>query len=1155
MAKDERAATVQELLAQTGWMRGVAIRLAGDADVADDIVQETYVAALRRSPKAGDSVRPWLARVMRNALRMRARGDGRRSARERETLIAGDGVPTPESLVAKAEAQRTLAGLVLRLKEPYRSTVLLHFGEGMSLADIARAHDVAAGTARWRLKTALDQLRAWLDSESGGRRQWALVPLLPLPKGVLVAQKSSKAAAAVILLLVLLVGSGVYLMARDSDAGDGDVATRRAGIGGPPEPSGRAGDPGDSSPVWLAQPDVAPRRVAGQVTFARAPVSGATVELANLATESGVAAPLRRTTGADGRFDFGLQAAMEWSVRASAPGKTGATQTLDLRNPVLAPPPDRLEIELGACEAALVGVVRDASGGPIAHARVARLARGTSPVPGGVAVDTDDQGAYELCVEKSWPGRILVEVSADGYGAIVFTGLVLGRVAVDFALVPEATLVGRVVRDDTGEPVAKAHVFLPRGRWGIESTSWRGTFTGEDGRFRMDGVAPGRHLVFARAEGMLGPARGTPALADAGQTTEVAEIRLEAASIVRGVVVEGGKPVAGARVAAVAADGIRGARTAVSQEDGSFALEEVPRGELRFTAWPYDVVSPARFVVDRAEHDGVVLEVEPLGAIVGRVVHGQRGVGGARVHVHGPNDGHLEPIRTDADGRFEARGLRPGPWTLFGESGRDGRFGRAPKTVQLARGETEDVTIDLAYGAAIEGRVVDQDGAPVAGVAVQFWHTGIDDAGVAVTSVDGSFRAATMTGGGQYRTTVRPYQGAKAFLRPASGTEFPMIALADGDSEVTGVVLAVQLDRLSITGRVVDSAGAPVADARVNATLAAGGDTPRFFRWVHYAATTTDVDGGFAIRELSRGTYALQARSSFGADATVGGVRAGRNDVVLTLPTPGAIEGNLVDLPGAARVTAMRTDVRGAAVTEATVHADSFVIRDLAPGPYVVAARTANQAASARVEVSAGSTSRVTLTGGGTATLVGRVREFRTGKPVEGMTCRVQPRAGDDPTSGFTGERARTDSNGTFVLAEAPAGDLAVACVGLWRVYSDGLRLIQLAPAKTLEVDVPVVALRGDVAAAIGGFGADIDLTRFVPRLHRVHPKGPAAAAGLRDGDLVVAVDGARVTELSPRGVRMLITNHPPGTTVRVTVSRGGEEITADLVLVEHPIP
>jgi RNA polymerase sigma factor (sigma-70 family) len=1143
-------ASVEELLAHAGWLRDLALQLARDPAAADDAVQETWIAALRRAPEARESVRPWLARVLRNALRMRARGDGRRSAREQVAGLAADDVPTPEVLLARAETQRLLANLVLRLDEPYRSTVLLHYCEGVSLAEIARASGIAASTARWRLKTALDQLRSWLDAETGGRETWAIA-LLAVPQGVVMAQKTKLTALIIALLLLLGAGAGYLLWPRGEpgeDDGGGDRRPLSAAFDRTGAPG--AADPAAAPMAWLAQPGIAPRRIAGRVTFAGEPVAGAAVELASLASESGLVAAPRLVTGEGGEFDFGPRPAIEWSVRASAPGRTGAVVDVDLRSPIPTPPADQLELALGPCDSAIFGTVGDASGGPIAGARVARIDRGGASVPGGAAVETAADGSYELCVAASTPYWMSAEVSAAGYGAVVVNARVSDRLRVDLMLVPEAVITGRVVRDDTGEPVPGAHVYLPRGPWWIESTAWRGAFAGDDGRFELRGVAPGRHRVLARAPGMASARRDQTAVVDAGRTVEI-EIRMEAAATVEGVVLEDGAPVAGARVAVIAADGSRGPRSAVSQADGNFSLGEVPRGEVRFTASPYDVIRPERFEVAAAHHR-VVLEVEPLGAITGTVVRRGRPVAGARIDIHGPNEGDLAPITTGEGGRFEARGLRPGPWTLFASSEQAGAFGRAPEVIELERGETAETTIELAYAAAIEGVVVDQDGAPVAAAAVEFHHAGIDDVGVAITAADGSFRAATMTGGGDYRPVVRARPGSSASLPPASGERFAPIALADGASEVTGVVLAVRLDRLSIAGRVVDGDGVPVADARVAAQRAAPGETPRFYLWLREATATTGVDGRFAIADLSAGTFALQARATTGIEATVTGVKAGRADVAIALPSPGAIRGVLVGFTGAVEVGAKR---EGGAGTSSPINADvaggSFAIRALSPGTYVITARSAAQAASGRAEVEAGATARISLTAGGSGVVSGRVRTFRGGAPVEGMTCSAFPRAGDGLVGGGPGDGARTDAAGRFVISPAPAGAITVACGGLWRLYSDGLRLIELTPDQRAEIDVPVVAWRGDVAVPTAGFGAELERGVLIPRLTRVRPGGAAARAGFADGDRVVAVDGADVTALSPHGVHILIANRPPGETVDVTVTRGGRRITGALELGE----
>jgi RNA polymerase sigma-70 factor (ECF subfamily) len=152
-------ATSQDLLAHTGWLRRLALRLVRDADVADDLVQETWITAIRRPSELRDSTRPWLAKVLRDAFRMRRRSEGRRSTREEVAVVAAGEVPTPEHLVERAQAQRLLVDLVLNLEEPLRGTVLLHFYEGVSAADIARAQGIPAGTVRWRPRVGVGHAR------------------------------------------------------------------------------------------------------------------------------------------------------------------------------------------------------------------------------------------------------------------------------------------------------------------------------------------------------------------------------------------------------------------------------------------------------------------------------------------------------------------------------------------------------------------------------------------------------------------------------------------------------------------------------------------------------------------------------------------------------------------------------------------------------------------------------------------------------------------------------------------------------------------------------------------------------------------------------------------------------------------------------------
>jgi RNA polymerase sigma-70 factor (ECF subfamily) len=162
---------IEELLAHAGWLRSLARSLIADPAAADDLVQDTWVAALRRPPLADRSPRPWLARVAHNLARNARRAAGARGAHEQRAEREHDW-PTPDVIAEEVEAQRLLAETVAQLAEPARTIVVLRWFRGLDSAEIARELGVPAGTVRWKLKQALDELRGDLDRRGGGREAW-----------------------------------------------------------------------------------------------------------------------------------------------------------------------------------------------------------------------------------------------------------------------------------------------------------------------------------------------------------------------------------------------------------------------------------------------------------------------------------------------------------------------------------------------------------------------------------------------------------------------------------------------------------------------------------------------------------------------------------------------------------------------------------------------------------------------------------------------------------------------------------------------------------------------------------------------------------------------------------------------------------------------
>ena len=147
--------TAEELLSHAGFLRGLARGLLADEHAADDVVQETYLAALRRPPAKGN-VRAWLGRVAKNLALTARRGARRREARERRAARP-EAVPAAGDAVAHLELQRKVVDLVLDLDEPYRTAIVERYFHERTPQEIARRLAVPLQTAKTRLKRGLQR--------------------------------------------------------------------------------------------------------------------------------------------------------------------------------------------------------------------------------------------------------------------------------------------------------------------------------------------------------------------------------------------------------------------------------------------------------------------------------------------------------------------------------------------------------------------------------------------------------------------------------------------------------------------------------------------------------------------------------------------------------------------------------------------------------------------------------------------------------------------------------------------------------------------------------------------------------------------------------------------------------------------------------------
>jgi RNA polymerase sigma-70 factor (ECF subfamily) len=167
LIRDAQRGSVEafEQLFRSHWPRAyrAALLVVGDAAAAEDIAQESFLAAVRALDRF-DRRRPfgpWLHRIVVN----RAIDWARARALRRETF--GDG---PEPVAAEREepvhARSLAAGLAL-LQPEQRAVIVLRYMLEYTPGEIARLLDLPRGTVNSRLRRGLDRLQEAVRSAGG----------------------------------------------------------------------------------------------------------------------------------------------------------------------------------------------------------------------------------------------------------------------------------------------------------------------------------------------------------------------------------------------------------------------------------------------------------------------------------------------------------------------------------------------------------------------------------------------------------------------------------------------------------------------------------------------------------------------------------------------------------------------------------------------------------------------------------------------------------------------------------------------------------------------------------------------------------------------------------------------------------------------------
>ena len=147
-------------------LRRYARALTRNAEVADDLVQDTLVRALRSEHLFyGGELRSWLYTILTNLNRNRLRALARRP-----TMMPIDDNDAAE-LAGPEAGGRDIARALATLVDDQRAALLLVVLEGLSYREVADMQGVPIGTVMSRLSRARTQIKDYLDGKRPALRR------------------------------------------------------------------------------------------------------------------------------------------------------------------------------------------------------------------------------------------------------------------------------------------------------------------------------------------------------------------------------------------------------------------------------------------------------------------------------------------------------------------------------------------------------------------------------------------------------------------------------------------------------------------------------------------------------------------------------------------------------------------------------------------------------------------------------------------------------------------------------------------------------------------------------------------------------------------------------------------------------------------------
>ncbi len=368
--------------------------------------------------------------------------------------------------------------------------------------------------------------------------------------------------------------------------------------------------------------------------------------------------------------------------------------------------------------------------------------------------------------------------------------------------------------------------------------------SGEDGSYKLTGLAAGRHEVEARHGNFLRSVHEVE-LSPGGVHHLDFELRA-GASLSGEVTDEAGTAISGAHLLI---SGASNYKVVYSDAEGRFQVSGLGEGDFRVRGSHPDYATtelPQPVQLRGASVDGITLVLQRGGSVRGQVLGlGFDELADTNVWATGP--GGTIAGSMDFEGQYRIEALSAGAWTVMASVAGDQRYASA--RIELVTGEEGYVDIEFKAGFVVSGRVMHR-AQPVTGAPIRlFSDDDVFSGGTAVTDYQGRF-AVDHVEPGVYQLRV---------LHTGEGLNY-----SEGIDVFGDLDLEIEVPDQKLRGRVVDATDGRPIDRALLRLSQIGGRPSNVF-----PSAYSGPDGSFEISGLSAGDWRLQADRDGYASASV----------------------------------------------------------------------------------------------------------------------------------------------------------------------------------------------------------------------------------------------------------------------------------------------